>query len=574
MSPRIAPASNLETIPEEHSRSVSPNTETEKPRYQYHAYPLLWDFIEMPLETPSKDSIKDGSRTFTSIPLSHQTLKARNIATTKLDVLSETPEELVVIDPETDRKLVRKIDFNLIPLLITLYMLSTLDKAGIAISKLVGIETDLHLEGNQFNWALSVFNLGYILFMLPSNLVLTKLTPRKWIPLIMVVWGCIEIGTTFCKNFFQLVFARFFLGIAEAGLFPGIIFVLSLWYKRSEQNLRFALFAAASALAGAFGGFLSYIITRFNGFYGLSAWQWIFILEGVPTLIFAAIAFVRITNRVEDAKFLKEDEKQLVLDRLREDSVGTTSTQQKSGLQWGQVKDAVFDWKVWCIMLLDFSIVVPLGSMSLFLPTIIKGMGFDTFSTQLLTTPPYVLAAISTLSMAYFSDKLQRRGTFVIAGACIGLAGFAGLLLFEGTILLYISTCVVAIGIFPVHPCKTSWLTNNITGYTKRAVATALMAGAGNVGGFLGALIYRPQDAPFYTFGHTINAICIAIVIVLSFTLRYFLQRENQQRDRNLVENWAKVTHLSPDELADLGDKVGGDIAQLSVFFSILSKTN
>ncbi|CDS09767.1 hypothetical protein LRAMOSA02444 [Lichtheimia ramosa] len=197
----------------------------------------------------------------------------------------------VVLDQKEKRRLMFKLDRRIVPYLALLYLCSFLDRVNIGNAKIAGIVDDLGMSESMFNWALSIFFIGYVIFEVPANLFLKLIGPRYWISLIMLVWGVIMAAMSACKNGPGLLAARFFLGLAEAGLFPGIAFYLSVWYPRRHQSVRISMVWASSTIAGAFGGMAAYGIMYMDGIQGLHGWQWIFILEALPTLCLTIVTF-------------------------------------------------------------------------------------------------------------------------------------------------------------------------------------------------------------------------------------------------------------------------------------------
>ncbi|KAG1157825.1 hypothetical protein G6F36_014212 [Rhizopus arrhizus] len=199
----------------------------------------------------------------------------------------------VAPSPSESRALLWKLDLRIIPLIGALYLCSFLDRVNIGNARLAGLTTDLNISPNAYNAALSIFFAGYVLFEVPSNMILKVVGPSKWIPIVMLSWGTVMACMAACKNSAGLLASRFFLGITEAGLFPGIIFYLSLWYT---------LFFSCSTLAGAFGGVLAYGIMQMDGVGGLHGWQWIFIIEAIPTLLLAFAAYALLPDFPENSK--------------------------------------------------------------------------------------------------------------------------------------------------------------------------------------------------------------------------------------------------------------------------------
>ena len=215
------------------------------------------------------------------------------------------------------KKTLLKMDLRLIPMLSLLYLLSFLDRGNIGNAKIEGLVDDLGMTAPQFNWTLTVFFFTYCVFEVPSNLVLKKLRPSVWLPTIMVAWGTVMTLMGIVQDFKGLLLARLFLGVAEAGLYPGVAYYITLWYLRTEAQFRQAMFFSAASVAGAFSGLLAFAIAKMDGVGGYEGWRWIFILEGILTVVVAVVAFFTIYDFPETAEFLTPAERAWVVHRLK-----------------------------------------------------------------------------------------------------------------------------------------------------------------------------------------------------------------------------------------------------------------
>ncbi|KAI9676987.1 MAG: hypothetical protein M1817_006826 [Caeruleum heppii] len=208
-----------------------------------------------------------------------------------------------------EKKVLRKMDLRLIPMLALLYLLSFLDRGNIGNAKIEGLVQDLNMTEPQYNWTLTVFFFTYCLFEVPSNLLLKRFRPSIWLPSIMVAWGTVMTLMGIVKDFKGLLIARLFLGVTEAGLFPGVAFFITMWYARHEAQLRQAMFFSAASVAGAFSGLLAFAISKMDGVGNLEGWRWIFILEGILTVVVAIIAFFTLYDFPDTAGFLTTEER-------------------------------------------------------------------------------------------------------------------------------------------------------------------------------------------------------------------------------------------------------------------------
>ncbi|KAG5639044.1 hypothetical protein H0H81_007658 [Sphagnurus paluster] len=248
-------------------------------------------------------------------------------------------EKYHAIDEEKYKKIRRKIDINLLPLLSLLYFLSFLDRSNIGNARIAGMAKDLDLVGLKYNIVVAVFFILYAFAEVPSNLCLKIFRPSIWIPSIMLAWGLVMTLMCLCKTYEGLLIARVFLGLAEAGLFPGITYYLSLWYRRRDVALRIAIFFSAATVAGDLISLLAlYGIVRMEGIGGLHGWQWIFCLEGILTVVVAFAAFYFMNDYPATAAFLSSEEREIVIAALEEDSQGL-ATQFNQKFIWQAMKD-------------------------------------------------------------------------------------------------------------------------------------------------------------------------------------------------------------------------------------------
>ncbi|KAN0125051.1 Major facilitator superfamily domain containing protein [Russula decolorans] len=293
------------------------------------------------------------------------------------------------IDPH---KLKRKIDFRLLPWLTLLYLMNYLDRGSIGNARLYDMQKRLHLTDKQYLMALTTFFFPYALLEVPSNLALKYLRPSRWIPFIVFVWGIAMTSHGFARNYGDLIGLRFLLGLAEAGLFPGIVFYLSCWYKRSELGSRIAVIYSAATIAGAFSGFLAVAIHNMDGIGGRPGWAWIFILEGLFTILVACASPWVLQDFPESAKFLSEVEHVYIIREMKGEMLfGADDEKLKIKYLW----QCLTDWKTFVS---SRSSLPNLGSCSgkqawLIIRT---QLGFRATAANLLSVPVYVLACLVT----------------------------------------------------------------------------------------------------------------------------------------------------------------------------------
>ncbi|GAD93969.1 MFS transporter [Paecilomyces variotii No. 5] len=456
-----------------------------------------------------------------------------------------------------DRKLLWRLDLMLIPWLCLLYLASFLDRTNIGNAKLDGLEDDLRMSGPQYNLTLTIFFISYSVFEPLTNVLLKRLRPSVFIPIIMFLWGICMTTMGLVHNFSGLMAARWFLGLTEAGLFPGIGYYLSCWYKRSEFGVRMAIFFSAAALAGSFGGLLAAAIGLMDGIGGKPGWAWIFIIEGLATVVIGAISFWMVHDFPDEAKFLSDADKKRVLRRLAADQQSSAEHEEfKMAYFWASVKD----WKTYTGAMIYMGADMPLYAFSLFTPTIIEELGnssssrYSSIRAQLLSVPPYAAAAIVTVSIGLIADRTRQRGICNIAISIVGIVGFAMLLGAETPGTRYAGVFLGAMGIYPCIANTIAWASNNTEGVYKRGVSIGIIIGWGNLNGIVSSNIYRNQDGPRFYPGHgVVMGYLIVFLLGGSILQEILLRIENRKRRRGDRDHW--IEGLSPQEIELLGDK-------------------
>ncbi|KAF8846262.1 MFS general substrate transporter [Paxillus ammoniavirescens] len=449
------------------------------------------------------------------------------------NVVDGSPNAEPLYQPEVDtsevdeRKLLRKMDVRIVPWLGMLYLLNFLDRGAIGNAKLYGLEVDLHISDKQYLIALTVFFFPYALFEPASNVVLRRFRPSIWLSSMMFMWGVIMMCHGFIRNYSDLVALRVLLGLAEAGLYPGIVFYISwqvLWYKRSELGTRVAVFFTSATIAGAFSGLLAAAISNMNGVAGRTGWSWIFILEGLFTVFCAAASYWIIEDFPETAKFLTHSERVFIIRRLRADmqfSAGGESFKLKYLWQ------SLTDWKTYVAMGIYMGFDGPLYAFSLFTPTIINQVGYKATVANLLSVPVYAWACVVTVFVGLLGDRLGQRGWINL---CLGLVGYLILIASSNPSLSYFACYLAASAIYPT--VRDAWVASNVEGSYKRGVTLAMAIGWGNINGAVSANVYRAQDAPWFRLGHGVVLAYIAIGWISSAAFMVLLKLENARRDR------------------------------------------
>ncbi|KAF8199837.1 MFS general substrate transporter [Mycena galopus ATCC 62051] len=455
---------------------------------------------------------------------------------------------------EEERKLWRKIDLRLMPILSLMYLASFLDRGNIGNARLQGLETQLDLIGNRFNIALTMYFIPYCIFECPANMVLKQFLPSRWLPGITVVWGIIMTLMGLVKTYPQLVGTRILLGVTEAGLFPGVVYYLTLWYPRHMLQWRIGLFIGAASLAGAFGGAMAFGISFLSGRAGLLGWSWIFILEGIATVVVGIVAFFVLVDFPVTATFLTPEQRSFVVHVKKYDN---SSVGEEEQFEMRHVVEALTDWQVWLHMFNYMAIITNLYGITLFLPTIITTFGHSAAVSQLLTVPPYVVATIVLFIFAYWSDRLKLRYPFILAGFTCNLIGFAINISNAPSGVKYFGTFFCVTGAYAAVPGVVTWIGNNLSGQYKRGVGMAWAIGIGHFGGAFASNFYRTQDKPRYLVGHGCELMFVGIGLISTALTALISHRVNLRRDeaaRTAVEKGESPIYTAK-ALRAMGDR-------------------
>lgn len=334
------------------------------------------------------------------------------------------------------------------------------------------------------------------------------------------------------------------------------------------MQFRQAIFYGAASIAGAFSGVLAFGIAKMDGVGGYSGWRWIFILEGLLTVIVAVIAFFALPDYPDTAKFLTPREREFVIWRLKNDSNSSDTDNFSDGIRkpdfskfddshdhnlWGALKLAALDYQIYIHILLYYGIIAPTYSISLFLPSVVKALGYTNSTAQLMTVPIYVTASISSVIQAFFADRIGLRSPFVGSNLILVIVGFTMAIVGQETDqpnVIYGGVYIAIIGLYSSFPAIISWLSNNLANSRKRAIGMAIQIGIGNFGGAFASNFYTSTN---YTLGHSL---CLGFAIMgliscIFLTMSYKYLNHKRLKDLRL----GKYDEYSDEDFYRLGDK-------------------
>ncbi|KAL4935203.1 hypothetical protein BDV06DRAFT_133621 [Aspergillus oleicola] len=456
------------------------------------------------------------------------------------------------------KKLIRKVDWHVLPQLILIYLMSYVDRTNVGNAKLFGVETDLGLSSQQWNTCLSIFFVTYALGGVPSNIALKRFGPKIWLPALLLTVACILVFTSLQANFGGWAAFRVLLGVFEAGVFPGCSFVLTSWYSPKEIHSRMAIFYSGASAAGAFSGLLAYGIGQLDHTWGYRGWRFIYCIEGVFTVLLALGAFCFVYDTpAKVGSWLTPEEKEFLILRHKYSAGGETGVAEKSEFSWKHAAAAFKSFHIYATVLIEFTLCVTVYGYSFVLPTIISNLGYDAVEAQAMTVPPYVFACFVTALSGWAADRYQQRMLSVLLPNLMALAGFIIVLVsvrypsVPGVTLF--GVFLITGGLYPISPAVTAWVSLNCAGTMKRAVGIAAMVSFSQLGGIVGSNIYISSQAPTYPVGFGISMGMLAIFGCVWPVIYWVILKQVNAKRAAMDENEVRMRYTE-EELADLGD--------------------
>ncbi|KAH8889037.1 MFS general substrate transporter [Thozetella sp. PMI_491] len=456
-----------------------------------------------------------------------------------------------------DPNLQMQIDYRLVPVMGILYLLAHIDRGNIGNAKIEGMDKDLGLVGNQYNIASTIFFVPYIIFEIPSNIVLKKVRPSIWLSILIISWGIVMTCMGVVQNYNGMVACRIFLGLCEAGFFPGAVFIVTSWYPRHQVQERLAIFYTASAFSGALSGLLAYGISAMNGLRGLAGWRWIFLIEGAITVAAGLAMPFLIVDTPEQANWLTDEEKRFIDLRLRLSGV-RTSTQEGDKFSWKLLFWTMLDWKILLGILLGWANSVPNTAFKFSMPQIIKELGFVTTKAQLLTIPPYFCGGVAAWVSGRMADRFTWRMPFIV-GPLIILVTAMGILFGLSSDIashrapMYFGIVLAQIGIYPLLPGISAWIGNNLAPSWKRSIGLAWLLAAGNFGSLIGGSVFLDSEAPRYPTGYGTALGIASMALICAVVLETLLWWKN--KSRALLPESQIREEYTQEQLDSMGDK-------------------
>ncbi|KAI7552030.1 MFS general substrate transporter [Hortaea werneckii] len=440
---------------------------------------------------------------------------------------------------ELEKKVVRRLDMTLMPCLWVLYLFNYLDRASIAQARVSTLDQDLGLEDYQYSTAVTILSVGYVIGQIPSNMIIGKVRPSIYLCCMAMVWSGVSAATCGAKDYKGLVLVRFFLGLVEAPLFPGAIYLLGCWHTRKEVALRVAILYTGQTLAYCCAGLIAAaVFGTLSGKAGLAGWQWLFIVlasvGGILALICAFFLPDYPHSKTGSARWsMTEDMRKVAAARIIADRVSTSEA--KAGV-WQGLKMSVKDIKLWALVGVNIGLSAAYG-FSNFYPSIVEGFGYNRVVTLLLTAPPYIFAAIGSLVNSWHSDKVGERGFHFSGPVGVGCIGYIICLITQNGDARYAASFIFVGGMYISNSLVMSWVTG-VMGRTpeNRAVSVAIVNVLGQVGNVIAPYFFVESDRPRYQMAFILMMVFALLAVSCAMLLKIGLVRANKRLYREAVE--------------------------------------
>lgn len=393
-------------------------------------------------------------------------------------------------------KVFAKAAWRLIPFMILLYVVSFLDRVNVSFAALE-MNRDLGFTPEIYGFGAGIFFFGYFLFEVPSNVIMERVGARIWMCRIMLTWGIVSMATAFVRTPFEFYSARFLLGLAEAGFFPGMMLYLTYWFPTPLRARFIALFLAGVPLASVVGSPISGWLLGFENVANLHGWQWLFLIEGAPACVLAFVILFVLPDKPVKASWLNADEKREIETRIAAEPAPDHHA----------FLPMLTDPRVWLLALPDFGIVISLYGLGLWLPQIVKAMGYTNLETGFIVAAPYLASMIGMVAVGISSDKSGERIFHVAVPALVAAAGMAAAAILGQSVAAIFAMTVAMVGVYAA--LSVFWtLPPSFLGGTAAAGGIALINSISNLGGYFGPMLmgWLKQTTGTYSAGMLVLA--------------------------------------------------------------------
>lgn len=456
------------------------------------------------------------------------------------DAASETAAEDYHKLSAVEKRLRLHLDLRLCTIAGLLCSLNLLDSGILSSASVTSMPQDLGLTGNRFSVSIFIFTVSSIIFQLPSTVLVRIVGPRPFFATATFCFGLITFCTAFIQSWREMIALRVLLGIAMSGIYPGLTYLISTWYTRSEQQLRFAFLQCGQVIILATGSIVNFGLNQLDGHSRYRGWRWMFLVQGAITMLIGLLTYSWMVDFPENSRnsfyFLNHEEASQAVLRIHRDR---KDAQTPGPLRLRAILVHFLDPKLYAFCTLFFLLNIVSTALSYFLPIILKsGMGFSTNKAILLSAPPYFYSAIPVLISSLFGDKYRLRGPIIIFNAVCLIAGFCMLGFPSQVTVRYVGTYLATGAYISNWAALNAYQANNITGQWKRATVAAAVSACNGLGGIAGSYIVRSSEAPSYmsAIWISIGSHLLMIAIVLASTMMFWWANGRQKRLGKVIE--------------------------------------
>ncbi|KIW23996.1 uncharacterized protein PV07_09736 [Cladophialophora immunda] len=454
-----------------------------------------------------------------------------------------------------ERKLMRRVDWHLMPLCSIMFLLKNMDYQNAANARIMNkgthqnILTQLHMSSNDYNFISTIYYIPYIIFEAPSNLFIKKMLPSRWQSRIVVSWGIAIACHAAVTSKGGLYTARFFLGMCEAGMFPGVLLQMVYWYRPDEMSIRLLYFYALGNFSNVISGVLAYAFDTISGRDGLSGWQWLFLVEGVITIAFGILLFFLLPDFPKQAKWLSDKEKAFIQARLP----ANAPRAEELNFSFREIVTALKDKRMWLFTLVWATMTVGTTGLTFYQPTVIANLGFTSIAkSQLLNIPTSFLSIMIIAISGYFADSAWLPRPIIPLGFLVSiLACYSVLYTFPNNGGVYAATVLANSFAQSWYPLMWPWRVQTTSRATGSAFAIGFVNSYGQIGGAIGPQIFQSKYAPHYTVSFAIAmAVIGACILVTSVT--WWITRETERQTRRIKKLRMKAAKRGESVLDDV----------------------
>ncbi|OXV08925.1 hypothetical protein Egran_03312 [Elaphomyces granulatus] len=468
--------------------------------------------------------------------------------------------ELTAEEKVTQRKLIRRLDMSIMPLIILAYSMNIIDRNSYTAARLQGLEQDLHLTGREYGTGLSILFVGIILGQVPSNLLLNYIgRPSLYMGFFTIAWGLVSILTSQARGYGGIVACRFILGLVQGPFFSGILFYLSKWYTKRELALRMSIFYSGSLLSGAFGNLIGAgILVGLSGKLGISAWQWLYIVEGAVTCLIGLVIVFVLPDFPDNWRLLTPGIKDVANRRLAIDAAEADIDDKGYRSQIRGLRLAFTDMRAY-IFAMSYMCISGAAGFQNFFPTLTATLGFNNTISLLLVVPPYIFIVIYSMAHNTLSDHFGNRFWFLFYPVPITIVGFIIFMTTNSFASRYFSLFLMTF-VSAMNSTLFSWVASSIPRPpAKRAAAYALINSLGNSASIWTPYTYREQDKPYY---RPALGVCTGLQILALFmaVLLYIDLRITNKRLERLENENAAFSERDLQRLRKTAEAEGVDI--------------